>query len=124
MMEFTLSRVAMIACGVILLGAVFTPMSSVYDDMEDREIRGSADKIAVMFDRFWDSKADVMTVRGWDIIPTSEYGIQIDGHNVVLVKGDKSYRALMTHAAGQVTITHGDIYDIVRDDGKLVFSRQ
>lgn len=124
MMEFTLSRVSMIACGVILLAAICAPVSAAYTSMQDSEMRDAADGIARTVDRFWDSRADVMILRGWDVLPTSDCGLVIDGHDLVLTRNGKEYRALLTHGACKTELSYNSVAEIERNGDMLKITIQ
>lgn len=119
MMEFTLSRISMIACGLILLAAVISPVSAAYGNMQDAEMRDAADGIARTVDRFWDSRADVMYLRGWDVLPSPDCGLEMDGYDLKITKNGKEYRSLMEHRAIPVSMSFNEMAEIERDGNDL-----
>ncbi|MFA6804522.1 MAG: hypothetical protein WCQ23_06045 [Candidatus Methanomethylophilaceae archaeon] len=124
MMEFTLSRVALIACGAILLAAVIVPVNGIYDSMEEENMTEVSDSIASMLDSFWDSETDTMHLRGWDILPGADYGLVLDGHKVIITGGEKDYLSLTEHSTGYFELTYNDIVDIVRENDSLTITIQ
>lgn len=124
MMEFTLSRVALIACGAILLAAVIVPVNGIYDSMEEENMTEVSDSIASMLDSFWDSETDTMHLRGWDILPSADYGLVLDGHKVIITCGEKDYLSLTEHSTGYFELTYNDIVDIVRENDSLTITIQ
>lgn len=124
MIEFTMSRIAVFACGVILLAAIVVPISDVYDGRKDADLTEAADKIAFMIDTFWDSEADVMTLRGWDILPFSDMSVEISGHVLTVNKGGKEYRSLIEHPADSISISYNDTIGLKRSDGRLALASQ
>ena len=108
MIEFTMSRVALIICGLAVLAAVVVPLQSFYDERYDRSMENTADKVAFILDEFWASEADTLTIRGWEILPSSDCFIEIEGHNLIVHMKGKSYRSLMMKSMDRTTIGHGD----------------
>lgn len=114
----------MFACGVILLAAVIVPVSGAYGSMEDESMRDAADGIAEMLDIFWNSKADEMTLRGWDILPSADCGLILDGRELILTKKGKEYRSLISHPAGKTEMSYNDMATVERRGGALAFTVQ
>lgn len=99
MIEFTLSRVTLCVCGAILLGAVCLPISEIYSAEEDVLMIENADSIADMVDSFWYSGADVMVLKGWDILPSPDCHIEAEGNMIFLRDSEKEYRSYLTHSS-------------------------
>lgn len=112
MIEFTMSRVALIICGLAVLTAVALPLQSFYDERYDSSMEHTADKVAFILDEFWASEADTLTLRGWEILPSADCFIEIDGHNLTVHMKNKSYRSLMCKSMDKMTIGHGDAVSI------------
>jgi hypothetical protein len=93
MMEFTLSRVALGVCGLMLLAAVLSPVTFVYDGRETAGLQDQADGIARMIDSFYGSAADEMTLSMSEILPTQDSVLELDGQLVVLRCGEKECRS-------------------------------
>lgn len=124
MIEFTLSRVSMMVCGIILLATVIVPVSGAYESMEHDNTVEAADAIAEAIDSFWDSEADTMFLRGCDILPSPSYGLVIDGHYVTLTNGDDSYVSLIQHEAKYFTIGYEDNISVERSNNILIMEYQ
>ncbi|UAL07143.1 MAG: hypothetical protein KRP56_04675 [Candidatus Methanogranum gryphiswaldense] len=124
MIEFTLSRVSMIVCGLILLAAIIVPVTNTYDSMKEDDLMEVSDNVAVMLDSFWNSEADVMYLRGWDILPDPECGLLLNGHDVILTKNGKEYRSLMEHSTERFTMSFNDVLNIERCENGLKITYQ
>jgi len=112
LIEFTLSRVALIICGLAVLAAVVMPLQSFYDEKYDRSMEETADKISFILDEFWASEADTLTLRGWEILPSADCFIEIEGHDLVVHMKDGFYRSLMSKSMDRIVIGHGDVVTI------------
>ena len=103
-----MSRVALAVCGVALLASVLVPLQSFYDDRYDHSMEDSADKLSFILDEFWASEADTLTIRGWEILPSSDSFVEIDGHDLTVHVKNKTYRSLISKSLERITIGHGD----------------
>lgn len=112
MIEFTMSRVTLIICGVMVLGAVVIPLQSFYDENYDQSMTDTADHISFILDEFWASDADTLTIRGWEILPSADCSIEIEGHHLTVFQGGGSYRALISKNMDRIVIGHGDVVTI------------
>ena len=124
MIEFTLSRVSVMICGMIMLAAITIPVSGMYDDMKDEDMRTMADNIAGTIDSFWDSDADVMFLRGWEIMPSSDCSVVLDGNHLTLVKNGCEYKSLISKKSNIFTISYNDTVDIERGEEGIMVSYQ
>ena len=48
MMEFTLTRVVLCAAGILVLGAILTPVMDMFEERDDTSYQGQSDNIASM----------------------------------------------------------------------------
>ena len=119
-----MSRVSVFICGAVLLSLVIIPVSGMYDEKGDIEMIGVTDTITDMIDSFWDSEVDIMTIRGWDILPSPDAQLSIDGHIVTVHKDDRSYRGMIEHAANDITLSYNQILKVEREGEGLALSRQ
>ena len=124
MIEFTMSRMTVIVCGVLIMAAVLAPVSQLFEERADTGMADAADQAAATLDRFWDSEADVMTLRGCDILPNPDCHLDLSGHTLMLVDGNgRSYRTAVAHpAAVELTIAYSDQLALVRSDAGLTLS--
>jgi hypothetical protein len=124
LLEFTMSRVSVFICGAILLSLVIIPVSGIYDEKEDIEMINVTDTITNVMDSFWDSEVDIMTIRGWDILPSPNALLSIRGHTVTIHKDDGSYKGMIEHAANDITLSYNQILKVEREGEKLILSHQ
>lgn len=119
-----MSRVAVIMCGVIMMAAVLAPVAQLFEEKADSGMTEAADQAAATLDRFWDSEADVLTLRGCDVLPNPDCHLELSGHTLLLIDGDgTAYRSAVAHAAAaDLTIAYGDQLSLVRSDAGLVLS--
>lgn len=95
MMEFTVSRVAVMACGAMLLAAVMIPFTNVMDDREEEHYQTQCDNISAMIDAFSESRTEEMTISMNTVLPTNDSSLVLEGHIVKLRVGDKEYQAVV-----------------------------
>ena len=124
MLEFTMSRVSVFVCGAILLSLIIIPVSGIYDEKENVEMINMTDTVTNMIDSFWDSEVDVMTIRGWDILPSPNTLLSIEGHIVTVQKDDRSYKGMIKHAANEITLSYNQILKVERGEEELILSHQ
>ncbi|MGI5965020.1 MAG: hypothetical protein ACOX8L_04125 [Candidatus Methanomethylophilaceae archaeon] len=114
MLDFTLSRVALCICGVLLLGAVAAPLTGIYAEKEDGAMAGETDSLAGLLDTFYYSEAETLTLRGWEILPGSDCSLYADGHFVILTSGKGEYRSITECECSDITIGYGDTVTLKR----------
>ena len=114
MIEFTMSRVVLIVCGIAILASVLVPLQSFYGERYDHSMEDAADGLSFILDQFWASEADTLTVRGWEILPSSDCFIELEGHDLIVHMKDRSYRSLTTHNMERTVIGHGDVVTITK----------
>jgi len=114
LIEFTMSRVVLFVCGVAILAAVMVPLHSIYDERYDHSMEDAADRLSFILDEFWASEADAMTIRGWEVLPSSDCFIEIEGHDLTVYLKDRSYRSLTAHSMERTVIGHGDAVTITK----------
>jgi hypothetical protein len=124
LIEFTLSRVSMMICGMILLTAILVPVSNAYESMEDENLYDVSADISAMMDSFWDSKADIMYLRGWEILPDPECGLVFEKNYVILTKDGNEYRSLMQHPSERITMSYNDVLEIERFEDTIRIAYQ
>ena len=109
-----MSRVVLIVCGLAVLASVMVPLQSFYGEKYDRSMEDSADRLSFILDEFWASEADTMTIRGWEILPSPECFIEMEGHYLTVHLKDKTYRSLMSQSMERAVIGHGDAITIAK----------
>lgn len=78
----------------------------------------NTDSIAAMIDSFYDSKADVIILRGWDILPSNDCSLRVDGHNVSLNNSNKEYRSLITHRS-YFSLSYNEMLTLKRSEDDI-----
>lgn len=91
MMEYTLARMAMVMCGVIILAAVVPPVTSVFDEGESAEMQNQSETLCRMLDSFYASETDEMTVCLQTVLPQNS-SVMMDGYFITMIEGDSQYR--------------------------------
>ena len=109
MMEYTVTRVVTIICGVLLIATVLPPVQSLFDDGESSEMQEQSQNICRMIDTFYASEADEMVLSLNTVLPGDSY-IVMDGHFVTVFDGENQYRYDTVHELVP------DRYSYVTDD--------
>jgi hypothetical protein len=95
MMELTISRVALCACGLILLASVSGALTGVYDSDRSGMDDGLAERLAYMLDVFESSEMDEIVLDGTRILPEGSR-LHVHDHIVELDIGDEGHLAVTT----------------------------
>jgi len=90
MMEFTLARITMVVCGVIILAAVIPPVSSLFENEESAGMQEQSEKLCKMLDVFYASETDEMIVCLNTVLP-QQSSISMDGYLVTVIDGENMY---------------------------------
>ena len=114
MIEFTMSRVILIVCGVAILASVMVPIQSFYGERYDSSMEDAADRLSFILDEFWASEADTMTIRGWEILPSSDSFVEIEGHSLTVHFKERSYRSLVQVSMERVVIGQKDVITLIK----------
>lgn len=116
MIEFTLSRVVMGFCGLIILASLLYPLSAVYDSKEDVDLQSQCDNISDIADAFGNSGMWHMELQGTDIIPEG-CTLTFYDRTVTLTCGDREYHSLISYRIySSETFTADDILLFMNDD--------
>ncbi|MFA5452256.1 MAG: hypothetical protein WC248_01620 [Candidatus Methanomethylophilaceae archaeon] len=97
MMEFTLARVTLGICGLLILAAVLSPVTEIFDDRETNELQEQADNLAKLFDSFYISEVDSMTLCMNEVLPSCDSTITFDGNMLTLISNEKEYKSIVRH---------------------------
>ncbi len=116
MLEFTMSRVTLCICGAIVLGAIAVPLTGIYSEREDSAMEEGTDSVAGLLDTFFFSEADTLTLRGWEILPGSDYALKADGHVVTISNGSREYRSLTECECDGITLKYREAVKIIRTE--------
>lgn len=122
MMEFTISRVALGMCGIILLAAVLSPVTGLYDGKETVEMQEQTDNIAKMVDSFYLSEADNMTLNMGEILPSTSVSLKVDGNMITIVSDEDEFRSAtrFTIASDEEIYGPNDIVRFTKTDNGVM----
>ena len=120
MMEYTITRVVTIICGVLLIATVLPPVQSLFDDGESSEMQEQSQNICRMIDTFYTSEADEMVVCLNTVLPKDSY-MTVDGHFVTVHSSDSEYRYDTVHELLSDRDSYGvdDILRFTRNGGAV-----
>ena len=78
MMEFTMSRVLMALCGLMIMAVSLGPFSSIYDQRLDQAGMNTVDDVADLFNMI-SSKGENVSylIHGYDLLPSPDYYLKI-----------------------------------------------
>ena len=124
MMEFTLSRVVMGVCGLLVLAAALSPLSMIYNEKEDVDLQQQCDTVARMMDAFDRSSMNKMTLQGDDLIPDGSV-LRFDEREVIITYGEKDYRSITSCViSSSDTYTDSDIICVYRLNGHVQIEKE
>ena len=106
MIEFTISRVVLCACGVLLMVVVTSALGGVYDKNTDVMDEDLASRFAYMLDIFQSSDDDTIVLDGARILPEGYTAMVHDGF-VELLHDDRRNMAA-TDYTGEFKLRWGD----------------
>jgi len=92
MMEFTLSRVCMGVCGLIVLATVMLPVTGMFEDSSDADIQSLTNDTGRMLETFERSGADAMTISLRDILPNRSCSMRMERGMMIIAENEKEYR--------------------------------
>ena len=121
MMEYTLARIAVIMCGVILLAAVIPPVTSVYDEGESAGMQDQSEALCRMLDSFHESEAEEMTICLNTVLPQNS-SVTIDRYFVTVIDGDHQsrYNTEYTLESDKDVYTGNDYVRITKNVDSLI----
>ena len=119
MMEFTLSRVAMSICGLILLVAVVAPVVHVFEESSEQDVQNIADDTAALIDRFERSKADKMILSVSDVLPGPSYSLILSDGVLTVENDGRMYRSPLSSYVHGGTFVCGDMIEITKNSDGL-----
>lgn len=113
MIEFTLSRVCMCMCGVLLLAAAVGYLGMLEDHREDRADQELADDIASMLDSFQTSKLEELYLEGPSILPSGDFRVTVADGLVELSHGDGRFYSKTIYGSS-FELDHGSSVTLTR----------
>lgn len=121
MMGFTLSRIALFACGAILMAAVAVPISEMYQDRGNDSMEKVAEADAMFINALWDIDMDETALRGDILLPSPAYGLVLDGYFLTISDDDgNSYVSSLKHRTDRIELGYGDSVNVCRYGDKLM----
>ena len=110
MIEFTISRVVLCACGVVLLISVSGILGGMYDlDRSDEDER-LVQRIGYMLDAFESSETDMILLDGTMILPE---GYHLNVHDgFVELYSEEDLHLSMTSYGSEFELEYGDIVEV------------
>ena len=126
MIEFTMARVCMSICGLVLLAAIIAPVTGMYESKAVNMESEISDNIASLVDEFYYSKMETFTVSVSDLLPDIRSYIELKGHLVIFTTERGVYKSgtnvpMVTDGDG--LFRHGDILRMSKNDGKVIIER-
>lgn len=91
MMEFTMARVALMACGIVLLAAVVPSVTSIYDDAESNDLQENTEELCRMINAFCSSQADELIINLNSLLPLN-CTVNLHRFFVTVSDGECQYR--------------------------------
>ena len=113
MIEFTLSRVCMCMCGVLMLAAAVGYLGMLEDHREDRADQELADDIASMLDSFQTSKLEELYLEGPSILPSGDFRVTVADGLVELSHGDGRFYSKTIYGSS-FELDHGSSVTLTR----------
>lgn len=113
MIEFTLSRVCMCICGVLMLAATVGYLGMLEDQREDRADQELADDIASMLDSFQTSKLEELYLEGSSILPSGDFRVTVADGLVELSHGDERFYSKTVYGSS-FELDHGSSVTLTR----------
>jgi hypothetical protein len=125
MIEFTISRVCMSICGLILLAAVIVPVISMYDSQTANMESDVSDSISRMIDDFYYSKMETVIIPMNDILPNASSYLEFKGYLVTLTTERGIYKSgtNIPVIAPDIIFGYGDILKLSKTDGMVTAKR-
>ena len=123
MIEFTLSRVCMSVCGLMLLAAVVGPVTGMYESKTVSMETDVSDSIGTLIDGFYYSKMETITVSMSDVLPSTSSYVEFDGYLITMTTERGVYKsgtnvAVITGNDGP--FGYGDIMKLTKDGGAVI----
>ena len=126
MIEFTLSRVCLSVCGLLLLASVIVPVTGMYDRQAAGMESNVPDDIASLVTAFYHSEMEELTVPMSDILPSASSYVEMNGHVITLTTERGTYKSgtgvHVTTDDGNV-FTYHDVIRLSKGEGIVIAER-
>jgi hypothetical protein len=126
MIEFTISRVCMSICGLVLLAAVIVPVTGMYESQTVSMESDTSDSVSEMIDDFYYSKMETFVVSMTEILPSASSYLEFNGYLVTLTTERGVYKSgtnIPVIAEANTAFGYGDILKLSRTDGAVTAER-
>ena len=111
MIEFVLSRVTLMACGMGLLMVAVAVIDAVQEDTIEEMEEDLADDIARLLDSIGDDDPITLTLHGSDILPDHHHSLKVHDHVVEVTNGEDMMRAV-TSSEMEFELEYGEVITI------------
>ena len=111
MIEFVLSRVRLMACGMGLLMVAVAVIDAVHEDTIEEMEEDLADDIARLLDSIDDDDPITLTLHGSDILPDHHHSLKVHDHVVEVTNGEDMMRAV-TSSEMEFELEYGEVITI------------
>jgi len=103
MMEFTLSRVCLSVCGLVLLAAIIVPVTGMFESKTMNMESDIPDGIGSLIDDFYYSEMEVFTVSMADVLPNTSSYVEFSRYHITLTTERGTY-----HGGTNVIVVTGN----------------
>lgn len=111
MIEFVLSRVTLMACGMGLLMVAVAVIDAVHEDTIEEMEEDLADDIARLLDSIDGDDPITLTLHGSDILPDHHHSLKVHDHVVEVTSGEDMMRAV-TSSEMEFELEYGEVITI------------
>ena len=111
MIEFVLSRVTLMACGMGLLMVAVAVIDAVHEDTIEEMEEDLADDIARLLDSIDGDDPITLTLHGSDILPDHHHSLKVHNHVVEVTNGEDMMRAV-TSSEMEFELEYGEVITI------------
>ena len=111
MIEFVLSRVTLMACGMGLLMVAVAVIDAVHEDTIEEMEEDLADDIARLLDSIDGDDPITLTLHGSDILPDHHHSLKVHDHVVEVTNGEDMMRAV-TSSEMEFELEYGEVITI------------
>jgi len=120
MIEFTLARVCLSVCGLLLLAAVIVPVTGMYESHTVSMESDVSEDIARFVDGFWYSEMDDLTVSMGDILPNIPSYVEFRDHIVILTTDRGTYRSgTKVPVISEEVFGYGDMLRLIKNEDSV-----
>jgi len=109
--EFVLSRVTLMACGMGLLMVAVAVIDAVHEDTIEEMEEDLADDIARLLDSINGDDPITLTLHGSDILPDHHHSLKVHDHVVEVTNGEDMMRAV-TSSEMEFELEYGEVITI------------